>query len=118
MTPSLRSPRRFACLLALVAAVALAVAAPVASAQTAQGGYAPPSSSTQAEIQSDAPSHSSRPAATTVHRSTASDSTGALPFTGLDLGFVGLVGVGLVGVGFGLRRLTLRGGPAGHRNAA
>jgi hypothetical protein len=118
MTPSLRLHRRFACLLPVIAACALAVAAPSASAQTSQGGYTPPSSNTQAEIQSDAPSHNSRPASTTVHRTTSSDGNGVLPFTGLDLGFIGLVGVGLVAVGLGLRRLTLRGGPVAHRNTA
>jgi hypothetical protein len=32
----------------------------------------------------------------------------SLPFTGLDLGLVVLIGAGLVGLGFGLRRATHR----------
>ncbi len=118
---TLRSHRSFACLVALVAASALAVAAPIASAQTSQGGYTPPGSNVQAEIQ-DSPStpsdgSSATKAATTVHRS-GSTGNAALPFTGLDLGFIGLVGVGLVLVGFTLRRMTVRGARAEQRNAA
>lgn len=118
---SLRSHRSFACLVALVAAMALAVAAPLASAQTSSGGYTPPSSNVQAEIQdspstpSDGPSASK--AATTVHQSSGAHNA-ALPFTGLDLGFVGLVGVGLLALGFTLRRMTARGARAQQRNAA
>lgn len=125
---TLRSHRRFACLLALVATVALALAAPVASAQTAQGGYTPPGSDVQAEIQSDPASNpsdgpsasvdpSASKAATTVNRSGPA-SNAALPFTGLDLGFIGLAGVGLVLVGFTLRRMTLRSAQGEHRNPA
>ena len=114
-----RSHRRFACLVAVVAALALVVAVPVASAQTSQGGYAPPSSNVQAEIQDSptSPPVSSTPpkAANDVQRS---QSNGALPFTGLDLGLIGLVGVGLLAVGFSLRRITARGERAEQRNAA
>lgn len=116
---TLRSNRNFACLVALVAAVALAVGAPVASAQTSQGGYTPPGSNAQAEIQSTPSTPTDRTAAnatTTVQRS-GSSTNGALPFTGLDLGLVGLAGVVLVLVGFSLRRMTLRGAHGGH-NAA
>lgn len=116
---TLRSQRRPACLAAMMAALALVVAAPVASAQTSQGGYAPPSSNVQAEIQDSptAPQVSSTPprAATNVQRSQAS---GSLPFTGLDLGFIGLAGVGLLAIGFSLRRITTRGARADQRNAA
>ena len=117
---SLRFRPRFVYLVALVAAPALALAAPIASAQTASGGYTPPGSDVQAEIQ-DSPSTpsdgpSARTAANTVQRSNSGN--GALPVTGLDLGFVGLVGVGLVLVGFTLRRITVRGSRAEQRNAA
>ncbi len=116
-----RSYRRFACLAAMLAAMTLISAAPLASAQTSQGGYAPPSSNVQAEIQSDpvsTPSNapSAHKAANTVQRS-GSQANGALPFTGLDLVFIGLAGVGLLAVGLGLRRLTLRGDRAEPRNA-
>ena len=119
---TLRSHRSFACLVAVLAALALAVAAPLAAAQTTQGGYAPPSSNVQAEIQdspTSAPSTDpqARTAANTVQRS-GSQGGGALPFTGLDLGFIGLAGVALLAGGFGLRRLTLRGDGAEPRNAA
>lgn len=111
----------FAYLVALAAAAALAVAAPIASAQTSQGGYVPPGSNVQVEIQ-DSPSTppngpSASKAATTVHRS-GSTGSAALPFTGLDLGFIGIVGVGLVLVGFTLRRMTVRGAGSERRNAA
>jgi len=118
----LRSHCSFAWLVALVAMVALAVAAPVASAQTASGGYIPPSSDVQAEIQDspttppDSPGTTPK-AATTVQRS-GSTGNSTLPFTGLDLGFIGLAGAGLLLVGFTLRRLTLRGDQAGPRNVA
>lgn len=118
---SLRSHRSFACLVALVAATALALVAPIASAQTSQGGYTPPGSNVQAEIQDSPSTPSDGPTATkaanTVQRA---DSTGnaTLPFTGLDLGFIGLAGVGLVLVGFTLRRMTVRGASAQQRNPA
>ena len=127
---TLCSHRSFACLVAVMAAMALAIAAPIAAAQTTQGGYAPPSSNVQAEIE-DAPTSApsgdpitrtgadaqASTAANTVKRS-SSPANGALPFTGLDLGFIGLAGVGLLAVGFVLRRLTLRDGGAEQRNAA
>ena len=120
---NLRSPRSFARLTAMVAVLVLAYAAPMASAQTSQGGYTPPSSNVQAEIE-DSPatgSSSTDPkagtAADTVKRSSAPDN-GALPFTGLDLGFIGIAGVGLLVVGFGLRRLTQREAEAEQGNAA
>lgn len=121
---SLRSHRSFACLIPLVAATALALAAPIASAQTSQGGYTPPGSDVQAEIQDSPSSPSDGPSATsatkaanTVQRS-GSTGNATLPFTGLDLGFIGLAGVGLVLVGFTLRRMTVRGARAQQRNAA
>ncbi len=40
----------------------------------------------------------------TTDQSTASSSSGQLPFTGLDLAFVGVAGIALVGLGVGLRR--------------
>jgi hypothetical protein len=121
---TLRSHRSSACLAAVLAAVALAVAAPIAPAQTTEGGYVPPSSNVQAEIQDTPTSPRSQPsaaqngstAANTVQRS-GSQPGGALPFTGLDLGFIGLAGVGLLAAGFGLRRLTLREDRAEPRNA-
>lgn len=121
------SHRSFIGLPALLAAAALALGAPIASAQTAEGGYTPPGSDVQAEIQDSPttpPSDGSTPAAATAQRSTSSaqrstSSRGsALPFTGLDLGFVGAAGLGLVLVGFMLRRMTLRGGGEQPPNAA
>lgn len=118
--PSLRSHRSYACLAALVAVMALAIAAPFASAQTSSGGYTPPGSDVQAEIQDSPSTPSGTPsttaAATTVHRS-GSTGNATLPFTGLDLGFIGFAGLGLVLVGFTLRRMTGRGARAEQRNA-
>jgi hypothetical protein len=117
---NVHSHRSFACLVALVTAAALAVAAPIASAQTSQGGYTPPGSNVQAEIQETPGTPAGDPAASTATTTTRSGSraSGTLPFTGLDLGLIGLVGAGLVLGGLGLRRMTLRGSSAQQRNAA
>jgi hypothetical protein len=42
----------------------------------------------------------------TTDQSTSSSSSGELPFTGLDLAFVGIAGISLVGLGFGLRHVA------------
>jgi hypothetical protein len=117
---NVRSHRSFACLVALVTAVALAVAAPISSAQTSQGGYTPPGSNVQAEIQDSPSTPAGDPSASTAATTTRSGSraSGTLPFTGLDVGFIGLAGAGLVLGGLGLRRMTLRGSQAQQRNAA
>jgi hypothetical protein len=39
-------------------------------------------------------------------QTTAKPTSGNLPFTGMDLGFVGLAGVALAGMGYSLRRLA------------
>ena len=78
-------------LVALCAVVACLIAAPAALAvSSSQSGYARSGGEPQAEVSSHAT------------KSTA----GTLPFSGLDLGFIGIVGVALIASGFGLRRLA------------
>ena len=60
------------------------------------GGNSSPTPAT-----ADAPSATTPPAANTTHRL-----VGNLPFTGLDLVMVALVGIVLLALGFALRRLT------------
>ena len=43
---------------------------------------------------------------TLAQTSSAKPAVGALPFTGMDLGFVALAGAALAGMGFSLRRLA------------
>ncbi len=86
----MRIPRT---LVALCVVVACLMAAPAAFAvSSSQSGYARSGGEPQAQVSS------------TATRSTH----GTLPFTGLDLAFLGIVGLALMGGGVGLRRLTAR----------
>jgi hypothetical protein len=82
-------------LVALCAVAACMIAAPAAFAvSSSQSGYARSGGESQADVSSHAT------------RSTG----GTIPFTGLDLAFMGAVGVALIASGVGLRRLAVRGG--------
>jgi hypothetical protein len=84
-------------LIALCTVVACLIAAPAAFAvSSSQSGYARSGGEPQAQVSS---------------RATKSTS-GTLPFTGLDLAFIGVVGLALIGSGVGLRRLTRHGNEA------
>jgi hypothetical protein len=88
----MRIPRT---LVALCAVVACLIAAPAALAvSSSQSGYARSGGEPQAEVSSKA----------------TKSTSGALPFTGLDLAFMGGVGLALIASGAGLRRLTVRRG--------
>jgi hypothetical protein len=98
--------RRSRVFVAVVGAVAVLALAPGAFAATpAQEGYNAPGGNVQAGIQAAG--------ANDVPRATRAESSGALPFTGLDLAFVVVVGGGLVLLGAGLRRLSARAERAG-----
>jgi hypothetical protein len=82
-------------LAALCAVVACWIAAPAAFAvSSSQSAYARSGGEPQAEVSSHA----------------TKSTGGTLPFSGLDLGFMGAVGVALIVSGFGLRRLAAGGG--------
>ena len=121
---ALRHPdRRF--LLAVLAVVAVGAMPAIAAAQTpGVGGYAgtapaainqtaPPSGNTgvQGDSEGDDPAGAVNPGGTegasgTAPTSTASASTGTLPFTGLQIGLMLFGGLALVGLGLTLRRTT------------
>lgn len=83
--------------IAVLIGAALALSAPVASAQTSpvQEGYSTTAGVVQTEVNSP-----------------KEQSSDELPFTGLDVGFVGLAGAMLLGAGFGIRRLSRTTGTA------
>ena len=74
---------------------ALLVPAPAASAQSARSGYSEPAGSIQQQIGRDDPSA----------KADATDRSGALPFTGLDIALIGGVGGMLLAAGLAGRRL-------------
>ena len=82
-------------LVALCAIVACLTAAPTAFAvSSSQSGYARSGGEPKAEVSSHA----------------TKSTGGTLPFSGLDLAFMGGVGLALIASGFGLRRLIPRRG--------
>jgi hypothetical protein len=88
---------------------ALLVGAPSASAATsAQSGYSKPGGIVQTQVDNGNGNNpggsTSTPEATTPERAT--QSTGRLPFTGLDLVLVVAAGGLLLGLGLGMRRLS------------
>jgi hypothetical protein len=76
--------------------LSLALAAPAVAQGPAQDGYI-----------------SDGPQAIEKTRSSGDRDPSSLPFTGMDLGLVGGLGLGLLVVGAGMRRLTRPAGPAG-----
>ena len=82
---------------ALVCALML-FAAPAAFAQAVQHGYAGPAGDIQQQIGRDAPAP--------PHTASGDDPGVSLPFTGLDLGLVGIAGCFLVVAGFAARRIS------------
>ncbi len=129
--------RHVRCIVASLAAIALVGPVGAASAQTPiEGGYGNPGTGKQVILPTDAhggsssgiPSHGGRPtqssgsqssgsptaassAPVAVSAGTSSNGVGSLPFTGLDLAPLLLVGLGVLGLGIGLRRMTSRTAP-------
>jgi hypothetical protein len=92
---------------ALALVVALLLLAPGAlAATTAQEGYNAPGGRAQSDVQSQGAAG----AVSTTSTSTSARPAGgdSLPFSGMDLAFVVVVGGGLVLLGGGLRRLSGR----------
>ena len=86
--------------IAVLVGAALALGAPVASAATSpvQQGYSTTAGVVQSEV--NAPKEqASAPAQ-------ESSGNNELPFTGLDVGLVGVAGAMLLAAGFGIRRLS------------
>jgi hypothetical protein len=103
-----------AAVIALLPALALA---PAAFAQSSQDGYiqqgpsvldqsreAPANDASEGAPPSDAPDVGA--AGDTVGDTAAGGSSEELPFTGLDLGLIGVAGASLMLLGLGMRRLT------------
>jgi hypothetical protein len=82
--------------IAILIGAALALSAPVASAATSpvQQGYSTTAGVVQTEVNS--------PKEQTSGKANGNE----LPFTGLDVGLVGVAGAMLLGAGFGIRRLS------------
>jgi hypothetical protein len=107
--------KRLASLFVVVVALSVFASVPAAfAAMTAQEAYAPQGGTTQADISGGGGSGGASAvgnggdstAAATAGTTKTQDGGNFLPFTGLDIGFLVMVGGGLLGLGFGLRRLT------------
>jgi hypothetical protein len=105
--------KRFASLFVVIVALSVFASVPAAfAAMTAQEAYAPQGGTTQADISGGGRGAAAvgnggdSTAAAKAGTTKTQDGGNFLPFTGLDVGFLVMVGGGLLGLGFGLRRLT------------
>ncbi len=88
--------KRVASLSVVIVVLSVFASVPAAfAASSSQEGYSRPGGTSQVAVSQ---------AGTT--KTQDSQSGNFLPFTGLDLGFLVMVGGGLLGLGYGLRRLT------------
>src|SRR5437879_1077953 len=90
--------KRLASLTVVVVVLSVFASVPAAfAASSSQEGYSRPGGTSQVAV-----------ASTPSDQANATKTQGGsfLPFTGLDLGFLVMVGGGLLGLGYGLRRLT------------
>ena len=87
-----------------IVCASMLVAAP-AFAQTASEGYSKPAGSIQERITTENVPPRDPPAATVTERQ-SSNSSGDLPFTGLDVALIMAAGGVLLAMGFGMRRLS------------
>jgi len=98
----------------VVALCALALPASAPAADSSVQGYGGPGGSVESSVGSDPGSSTgTAPALRTPTATKAAAGSNSLPFTGLDIGFVAVVGFGLLLMGVGLS-LVLR----GHRHPA
>lgn len=110
--------------IATVTAVVAMLGGSTASAQTpSERGYdetlgvigqvdtpaEPPAAPTESAPSQSAPSQAAAPEAAPAAAQPVQAESGSLPFTGLDIGIVALMGVALLGTGYALRRTTNRG---------
>ena len=107
--------KRLRYLLPLAALLAFLATTPAALAQeSARGGYVGPGGNTQSDVgvagvqsRDDCASRANGDS-----QACASVRGSYLPFTGLDLGYLGIVGIGLLGLGVFLRRFANGSGTA------
>jgi hypothetical protein len=92
--------KRLALLMAVVAVV-LALAAPAYAQSATSDAYAGKGGGIVGTVNSG-----NGPSAPAPQQVQAANSSGSLPFTGLDVGLLALGGIALVGVGIGLRRFA------------
>lgn|SRR5690242_740786 len=93
--------------IALAAVVGALGLTPVALADATTSVYDGPAKSTQKTIGTlTPPKQGVKGVSQTIATTSSAKPVGALPFTGMDLGFVALAGAALAGMGFSLRRLA------------
>jgi hypothetical protein len=105
--------KRLVSLSVVIVALSIFASVPAAfAAMTAQEAYAPQGGTAQADVSGGgggAPvvgNGGDGIAAAKAGTTKTQDGGNFLPFTGLDIGFLVMVGGGLLGLGYGLRRLT------------
>jgi hypothetical protein len=100
-------------IVAAIAAFSLATAAPAFAEDSSLEGYGGPGSDVLSEIQQPSGQVAEKKSAPVSNQAGESaQSSGTLPFTGLDLGLLGAAGAGLLALGIGMRRLTRSSEPA------
>ncbi len=95
-------------LVGAISATMLFAAPPAFGVTSAQSGYSKPGGIVETQIQNSGGGHNPGSVVSTPEHATAAkvQSTGSLPFTGLDLVLVVAAGGLLLGLGLGMRRLT------------
>ena len=97
-------------LVAAIAAVSFATAAPAFADDSSLDGYGGPGANVLSEIQQPTGEAKTAETPKAAPKAAAAESReapgGSLPFTGLDLGLLGVAGAGLLGLGVAMRRLT------------
>lgn len=100
----MNSLKTFPLLLAVLAAMALC--APAAFAQSSLDGYIEGGPSVIDETSSGTNPGDGNGNGNATGTSSGTDPSASLPFTGLDLGLIGIAGASLLVLGVGMRRMT------------
>ena len=100
--------RNFTRLAALTAVLSIALAMPAFAQEVGEDPYQGPAAQQQQAVVGDVESSPEAPAAATAPQAAtveASSDSGALPFTGFEIGIAAGLGIALLGVGFLMRRV-------------